>query len=274
MRSTTAIVMAGRREGSIDPLAAAAGLADKCLVPVAGRPMIEHVLMALADTPSIARIIVSINDPALLDAVPAARALIDEGRLVAVRAKHNLVDSLFAAIDGQAFPILVTTADNVLLTPAAVEQIGTAGDTAGAKSVAVAFTRRASVLAAHPDGQRRFYRFRDDSYSNCNAYWIGSPAALAVAEVFRSGGQFAKHPVRILRALGLYNLIAFRLGLGTIDGAFARFSRRFGFPIRAVILDDGAVAIDVDNPRTLAVAETIFASRKVSQPALETAHAE
>ena len=273
MRNTTAIVMAGRREGSIDPLAAAAGLADKCLVPVAGRPMIEHVLVALADTPSIARIIVSINDPALLDAVPAARALIDEGRLVAVRAKHNLVDSLFAALDGQAFPVLVTTADNVLLTPAAIEQIGTAGNAAGAKSVAVAFTRRDSVLAAHPDGQRRFYRFRDDSYSNCNAYWIGSPAALAVAEVFRSGGQFAKHPVRILRALGLYNLIAFRLGLGTIDGAFARFSRRFGFLIRAVILDDGAVAIDVDNPRTLAVAETIFASR-ISQPALQTVHAE
>ncbi|WP_076073129.1 NTP transferase domain-containing protein [Sphingomonas montana] len=258
---TTAIVMAGRREGSIDPLAAAAGLADKCLVPVAGRPMIDHVIAALGDTPTIGRIIVSINDPALLDAVPAARALIDAGRLVAVRARHNLVDSLFAAIEGQAFPVLVTTADNVLLTPGAIATIGAAGMAAGETSVAVAFTRRASVLAAHPDGQRRFYRFRDDSYSNCNAYWIGSPAALAVAEVFRSGGQFAKHPIRIFRALGFYNLIAFRFGLGTIDGAFGRFSRRFGFPIRPVILDDGAVAIDVDNARTLGVAEAIFATR-------------
>ncbi|WP_420140918.1 NTP transferase domain-containing protein [Sphingomonas sp.] len=250
--------MAGRREGTIDPLAAAAGLADKCLVPVAGRPMIAHVLTALAAAPSIGRIIVSINDPALSDAVPEARALIATGKLVAVRARHNLVDSLFAAIAGAPFPVLVTTGDNVLLTPDAIAAIDRG---AAHCSVAVAFTRRDSVLAAHPDGQRRFYRFRDDAYSNCNAYWIGTPSALAAAEVFRSGGQFAKHPWRIVRAFGLYNLIAFRFGLGTLAGAFGRFSRRFGFPIRPIILEDGTAAIDVDNGRTLAVAEAIIADR-------------
>jgi GTP:adenosylcobinamide-phosphate guanylyltransferase len=254
---TTAIVMAGRREGTTDPLAAAAGLADKCLVPVAGRPMIAHVLVALAAAPSIGRIVVSINDPALLDQVPEAHALIEAGRLTAVQARHNLVDSLFAAIKTATYPVLVTTADNVLLTPAAIDAIGRGGDTA----VAVAFARRADVLAAHPEGQRRFYRFRDDSYSNCNTYWIGTQDALRAAEVFRSGGQFAKHPRRIVQALGLYNLIAFRFGLGTLDEAFARFSRRFGFRIRPVLYEDGAIAIDVDNARTLAVAEAIFAAR-------------
>lgn len=257
--AATAIVMAGRREGSIDPLAAAAGLADKCLVPVAGRPMIAHVLAALAAVPTIRRIIVSINDPALLDGVSEARALVADGRLLAVVARHNLVDSLLAATDDATFPVLVTTADNVLLTSAAITAIDAGA--AGA-AVAVAFARRAAVIAAHPEGQRRFYRFRDDSYSNCNAYWIGARSSLKAAEVFRSGGQFAKHPWRIVQALGLFNMLAFRYGIGTIDGAFGRFSRRFRFAILPVILDDGAVAIDVDNPRTLAVAEAIFAARR------------
>ena len=258
--TTTAVVMAGRREGSIDPLAAAAGLGDKCLVPVAGRPMIAWVLDALAAAPAIGRIIVSVNDPRLLDTLPEAQALVAAGRLSVVASRANLVDSLLAAIEGAAFPVLITTADNVLLSPAAIAATCDGAD-AQAADVAVAFTTRTAVLAAHPEGQRRFYRFREDAYSNCNTYWIGSPRALAAAEVFRSGGQFAKHPLRIVQALGLINLIRFRYGIGTLNQAFRRFSRRFRLTIRPVVLSDGAVAIDVDNPRTLGVAETILTAR-------------
>lgn len=260
MAMTTAIVMAGRREGHVDPLAAAAGLSDKCVVPVAGRPMIAHVLATLRDTPGIGKVIVSINDPALLDDIAEARALRGQGRLVIAPARANLVDSLLAAVDQADFPIFITTADNVLLTPEAANEFFRGAEAAGAE-VAVAFARRQSVIDAHPDGQRRFYRFSDDSYSNCNSYWIGGRKALKAAEVFRSGGQFAKHPLRIVQALGIVNLIRFRYGIGTLAEAFRRFSRRFRLAIHAVILSDGAVAIDVDNARTLGVTEAILAGR-------------
>jgi GTP:adenosylcobinamide-phosphate guanylyltransferase len=263
---TTAIVMAGRREGHVDPLAAAAGLADKCVVPVAGRPMIGHVLATLGSTPEIGRVIVSVNDAAVLDDVVEVADLRAQGRLVVTPARTNLVDSLLAAVDEAAFPIFITTADNVLLSPAASTEFFAGAAAAGA-DVAVAFARRHSVLAAHPEGQRRFYRFADDSYSNCNSYWIGDAGALAIAEVFRGGGQFAKHPLRIVQAFGLLNLIRFRYGIGTLDEAFRRFSRRFTLAVRAVILSDGAVAIDVDNPRTLAVAEAVFAERNITAQA-------
>jgi GTP:adenosylcobinamide-phosphate guanylyltransferase len=258
--TTTAIVMAGRREGHVDPLAAAAGLSDKCVVPVAGRPMIGYVLDTLRDTADVGKVIVSINDPALLDDLEEARALRAQGRLVVAVARTNLVDSLLAAVDQADFPIFITTADNVLLTPEAASAFFRGAEAAEAE-VAVAFARRQSVIDAHPDGQRRFYRFSDDSYSNCNSYWIGSRKALKAAEVFRSGGQFAKHPLRIVQALGIINLIRFRYGIGTLDEAFRRFSRRFRLTICAVILSDGAVAIDVDNARTLGVTEAILARR-------------
>jgi GTP:adenosylcobinamide-phosphate guanylyltransferase len=270
--TTTAIVMAGRREGHVDPLAAAAGLADKCVVPVAGRPMIAHVLAALGATPEIGRIVVSLNDPALLDDIDEAIILRAQGRLVVSASRTNLVDSLLATVEEATFPIFITTADNVLLTPAAASGFFAGARAAGA-DVAVAFARRQSVMDAHPNGQRRFYRFSDDSYSNCNSYWIGDARALAVAEVFRSGGQFAKHPLRIVQAFGLVNLIRFRYGIGTLDEAFRRFSRRFRLTMRPVILSDGAVAIDVDNARTLGVAEAILATRAIAEstPSLATA---
>jgi GTP:adenosylcobinamide-phosphate guanylyltransferase len=265
----TAIVLAGRREGHVDALAAAAGLEDKCIVSVGGRPMIGHVLGTLANTPEIGRIIVSVNDPAVLEGVDEVRALRAEGRLLIAPSRTNLVDSLLAAVDEAGFPILITTADNVLLTPAAAGAF-IDGATAAGADVAVAFARRQSVLDAHPNGQRRFYRFADDSYSNCNSYWIGSADALKAAEVFRSGGQFAKHPLRIVQAFGLINLIRFRYGIGTLEAAFRRFSRRFRLSIRPVILRDGAVAIDVDNARTLGVAETLLAARAAAMQAVPT----
>jgi GTP:adenosylcobinamide-phosphate guanylyltransferase len=259
-KGATALVLAGQRDGKVDPLCAGAGVAYKAMVPVAGRPMILHVLDALVAAPEIDRIVISINEGAGIQGNAAIAALIARGRVRIEAARANLVDSVVHALANVSFPVLVTTADNVLLTPAAIAElrVGVRRRTA---DIGVAFAREADVLAAHPTGQRRFYRFADDAYSNCNSYWLAKRDALAPAEVFRSGGQFAKHPARIVGAFGILNLIRFRFGIGSLDGLFARLSRRFRLTMRPVVLTDGAVAIDVDNARTLAVAETILAHR-------------
>jgi GTP:adenosylcobinamide-phosphate guanylyltransferase len=256
----TVLVLAGRRGGMLDPLAAAAGVSHKCVAPVAGRPMIAHVLDALAASDSVGQLVVSIDDPGVLHQLPEVRALADAGRLRLAEAQPNLVDSVLLAAEGASFPLLITTADNVLLNPATIARIQNAvlRETA---DIAVAFARREAVLAAHPDGQRRFYRFSDDAYSNCNCYWIASREGLKAAGVFRQGGQFAKHPVRIIRAFGFCNLVRFRFGIGSLDAAFRRFSRRFKLSIRPVIVEDGAVAIDVDNARTLGIVELLLHAR-------------
>ncbi len=263
----TALVLAGRRDGVVDPLAANFGAEDKCLVPIAGQPLIVHVLSALASSPLVSRIIVSINDPDLLADLPIARELERGGRLVAMTAKHNLAESIFAAAEGVEFPLLITTADNVLLTRHAVSEMHGQACKGNAEA-AVAFARRDHILAAHPDGQRRFYKFADDAYSNCNCYWIKDARALSAAEVFRSGGQFAKHPMRIANAFGIFNLIRFRLGLGSLAKAFERFSNRMGLALHPVIFADGALAIDVDNARTHRIAEELLFSRLNDAPAL------
>lgn len=260
---TTALILAGRRDGTTDPLAAAAGVSHKCIAPVAGRPMIVHVLETLTASLDIGTILISIDDVTALDGIPEVRDGVERGVVRIVQAEHNLVDSVFAALADAAWPVLITTADNVLLDAGSVAAIGRRAQ-AGRADVAVAFARRAAVLAAHPDGQRRFYRFSDDSYSNCNSYWLGSARALAAAEVFRRGGQFAKHPMRIVRAFGLINLIRFRYGIGSLDDAFRRFSRRFRLSIQPAVLANGAVAIDVDNARTLGVVEELLRAELVA----------
>lgn len=264
MTGFSALVLAGKRDGALDPLAANGNVSHKCLVKVGGKPMLIHPIETLAASPGAGRIYVSIDDPSVLNGIPLIDRLRGEGRLEIVQAHRNLVDSVLAAAKAAGFPLLVTTADNVLLTPAAVAEIDAGGRKLSADA-AVAFARRESVLEAHPDGQRRFYNFSCGAYSNCNLYWLGTDRALSAAEVFRSGGQFAKHPGRIIGAFGLINLLRFRFGIGTLEEGFARFSRRLGLTIKPVVIGDGQVAIDVDNERTKAVVEEVLARRQ-SEP--------
>ena len=131
---------------------------------------------------------------------------------------------------------------------------------AGGDDTVIALARKEDVLAAHPQGQRRFYKFRDGEFSNCNLYGL-SRRGLALAETFREGGQFAKNPMRIARAFGFFNLFLLRYGLVTLDRAMQRLGRRFGVRVSALVLADGAHAIDVDNARTYEIAAELLDRR-------------
>lgn len=251
------LILAGRRPGAVDALAQAHGVADKCLVPVAGRAMIAHVLESAGQTDA-GTIFVSSHHDRLADDL--GDGVVDRlgDRLVFVAAADNLTDSVLAVADRATFPLLITTADNCLLTPATIAEIGAEAARLGADA-GVALARREDVLAAHPEGQRRFYEFSDVAVSNCNSYWIGHRGALKAAEAFRGGGQFVKKPVRVMRAFGVVNLLRFRFGLGPIHHIFGRISRHLKVEVAALLISDGATAVDVDNERSLRTTEAIMA---------------
>ncbi|MEA3030565.1 MAG: hypothetical protein QOG13_1890 [Sphingomonadales bacterium] len=255
-RRFTIIVLAAQREGRLDPLAVAAGVSHKCLVPIRGRPLLAHVLAALAELDGVDSIRIAVEPGAEAMLRPIAEA---SGLPVAfVAAAETITDSVYAAAAGASGPLVITTADNVLLTPAAVRQV--AERLAAGDDTVIALARKEDVLSAHPEGQRRFYRFRDGEFSNCNLYGL-SQRGLALAETFREGGQFAKNPMRIARAFGFLNLLILRYGLVTLDRAMERLGRRFGLRVSGLVLEDGAHAIDVDNQRTYAIAAELLDRR-------------
>ena len=221
--------------------------------------MIAHVLESAADS-TAERVFVSTHHATLLADLDDPVVKLLGRRLVIVPAADNLADSVLAVASVASFPLLVTTADNCLLTSATIAEIEAEAVRLGIEA-GVALARREDVLAAHPEGQRRFYEFSDVAVSNCNAYWIGHPGALRAAEAFRGGGQFVKKPARVIRAFGLINLLRFRFGLGPIHHVFARISRRLKVEIAPLLVSNGATAIDVDNERSLEVTEALIARR-------------
>lgn len=255
-----AIVLAGQRHGVVNPLAERAGVSHKCLAPIAGKPLIAHVLSTLAALPDLTEIRISVENgaqPALGPVIAPFEAAGVPIRLVPSAAR--LADSLVAAALDDPGPFLVTTADNVLLTADAVAQVRAALDQADAVA---AMARKASVLKAHPEGQRNFYRFRDDEYANCNIYGLANRKAIeAGARVFRGGGQFMKSVWRMISAFGLHNILLLRIGAFSREAAMRRLSGRLGLVVHAIEFTDGSLAVDVDNERTYRVCEELLTKR-------------
>ena len=124
MTTPTILILAGKRDGRLDPLAEKAGVSHKAVVPIRGKPLIQWVLEAAEAAWPDAPILVSIHDPAVLDGIAIVDRLKAAGRLRFPPAQHGIVDSLEAAVaGGAAFPLLITTGDNVLVTPEALRRL-------------------------------------------------------------------------------------------------------------------------------------------------------
>ncbi|WP_407874983.1 hypothetical protein [Qipengyuania nanhaisediminis] len=259
----TALIMAGKRSGALDPLAARAGVSQKSVVPVLGIPMIERVAAAVAACERVGTIRIVAHDSGEIAILPTISRLIDEGRLTFADGAFNIVDSVFSGAEGAEFPLLITTADNCLVTPEGYTEFIDKCIAAGAGGAA-GLARKEDVIAADPVGQKRFYEFADGGYSNCNMYWIANRKALGAAEIMRGGGQFMKFPMRIVKAFGLMNLIRFRLGNGSKDKLFEKVSRRFGFSLVPIELSNGEFAIDVDEERSFGVTEKLLRQREAA----------
>lgn len=252
------LVLAGRRSASLDPLAAKAGVSHKCLVPVLGEAMVGRVLRTADEAFPDSPLYLSIEDFSLAAEEPTVRRLHEAGRLTAIPARHNIVDSVLEAAGTAHLPLLVTTADNVLMTVEGLRAFAERGSEPGIEGV-VMMAREEDIKAAHPDGQRRFYRFRDGGFSNCNLFWIGNQSVLRASAVFRHGGQFAKKKRRAIRTLGLVSLFLYVTKLMSLEGMFRHFGRRLGIRMVPMVTPDGRLAIDVDNERTHRVAEELLA---------------
>ncbi len=269
MSGLTVAILAAQRAGIVNPIAARFGVSHKCLAPICGRPLIAWVFDTVAATPGVARVRIAIEADgqtgveSLTAPLQAAGIVVDY-----VSAADNLADSVIACANGVAGPLILTTADNVNLSVAAMEQAAAA--LADGAEVIFSLARREDVLAARGeiDGPAFAhvgpYKFRDGRFSNCNLYALNGKGALVAAEMFREGGQFSKQRGRLIRAAGLVNVGLYLTKMMTLADAGRRLSRRLGVTIRPIIFADGAQAIDVDNDKTYAHSERILSARQVS----------
>jgi len=261
----TALVLAGSRGGAGDDLAAAQGEQHRALIPVRGVPMLVRVIRTLRAAPSIAAIVVSIDDPAALDAVPELCALVAAGALQLRRSESSPSRSVVVMLEAlpAGAPVLVTTADHALLTPAMVEHFTHACARASA-DVYVGLVAASLLRAHYPESTRTYLPMRDDLYSGANLFAFLSPQAKRAAEFWVRAEALRKQPWRLALAFGPRALFLFWRRRLDLDAALERVSRVIGARVRAVRMPFAEAAIDVDRASDLALATRIVAQREAS----------
>ena len=255
----TAIVLAGQRPGG-DPLAQHFGQPFKALIDVAGQPMLAWVGSTLAARQDVNRIVIlAQNADALLDH-PSTRWLRDEARVTVRDSGDSIVEAIAETLRSlpQAYPFLLTTADNVLLDDAMIDRfkVGAAG-----ADIAVALVERQVLEAAYPGNKRTWLPFRGGAYSGANLFWLGSPEALKVLAIWRNVEQQRKKARAVLGAFGIGLALMIALRLLTLGGAIARVGKRLGLRAKAVLLPYAEACIDVDKPSDHAMVEEILRKR-------------
>jgi GTP:adenosylcobinamide-phosphate guanylyltransferase len=258
----TALVLAGDRTPD-DPVARAAGVPCKALALVGGRPMVSRVLDALGTAREVgARVLCGPRREAF-EQDAGLRALVEAGAVEWLEPAATPSLSAAAALDrvAAAAPVLLTTADHALLTPAVVDYFCAAARATGA-DVVVGLARAEQVTAAFPGTRRTVLRLRGGGYCGCNLFAFLTPAGRRAVRYWRRVEQERKRPLRLVAgALGWSAILDYALGRLTLEAALGRLSRRLGLQAGSVILPFPEAAVDVDSVEDLQLVRAIVEPR-------------
>lgn len=253
-----ALLLAGQRPG-IDPLAAHFGESWKALVSVGGEPMLSRVARTLLASPSIDRVVVLAQSPEALTERPDTAWLASDPRITFATSAASISQSVSNVAGGTApWPVLVTTADHALLTPAMVEDF--VADVRGA-DLAVALVERRTLLARYPGNRRTWLKFRGGAYSGANLFALTNERSRAALELWAGVEQDRKKGWKLVAAFGPSLLLRALTRTISLQAGLAAAGRRLGLNARAVVLPQPEAAIDVDKLADHKLAEAILTAR-------------
>lgn len=250
------VVLAGDR-GPDDPLASHAGVAGKALVPVAGRPMLEHVLGSLDRLDRVGDVTVVCPGSGDYTRVLAAHAVdrridpVSGPAASAARALEGVTDDR---------DVLLATGDHPLLRHEWIAAFVDAARRTGADA-AVGVVDHDLIARRFPGHRRTHYRFADVAVCGTNLFYFGGPRGREIVALWQRFETDRKKPWRIIARLGWWNLLRYATGRLDLAGATAALSARLGARVEAIRIADPEAAVDVDSPDDLVFAERLMAER-------------
>jgi GTP:adenosylcobinamide-phosphate guanylyltransferase len=247
----TAIVLAGSRPGR-DSFAEEFGTDIKALIPVGGEPMVQRPVRALLASESISEVIVLTQA-----AERIAEVLPNDPKLTVRNSGETIASTMVALCENPAtqWPLLVTTADHVLLDVATVDEFCSA---AADSDLSIGVVERSALLRRLPSTRRTWLKFRGGAYTGANLFALGSPRVAPAIQLWRSVEQDRKKGWRLIALLGPTVMMGTALRLLSIDDVLARFGRKLRLKIKAVRLSNPLAGVDVDKAEDHALAEAIL----------------
>ena len=247
----SAVVLAGGKNSA--EMAAATGVENRAMTPIGPRVMLDYVVSALEQTPSVGAIYI-VGD------VPVSE------RYTAVSGRETLLENLMAGLEaaGDTEKVLVSTSDIPFLTAAAVEDFVVRAAASGA-DLCCSYVPLALCTKQYPDMKRTAIKTAEGRFTLGNIMLV-NPRFLrehqtAIAEAYAA----RKSPAQIARLLG-YGLLLRLLGAQTVAprllmtaGLEAAVSRVLsGGRVRGVCSAYPEIGTDIDKPEDISAARRLL----------------
>ena len=255
------VILAGDRELN-DPVAQAAGVSCKALVPVSGRAMVLRVLDALESAGEVGPRILCGPTRASIEQNAELNELVSSGQVQWIAPQDTPSSSVFSVLQSlpDDVPVLVTTADHALLSSAMVDYF--CGEVRNSGCDVLAGVARHDLIAAtFPDTSRTVTRLKDGGYCGCNLFAFLTPRARLAADFWRKVEKERKKPLRIVKVMGWMTVLRYLMGQLTLSHALARLSRGMSLKVGSVEMPFAEAAIDVDKVDDWLLVESILAKR-------------
>jgi hypothetical protein len=151
--------------------------------------------------------------------------------------------------------VLVTTADNVMLTPATVaEFVGKAG----ASDVSVAFVERGNLEAAVGPNKRTWLAFKDGAFTGANLFALTGPGSANALRFWETVEADRKSVLRLAAHFGPVLMVRLLLRRMTLRQALSAAGAKLGASAAPALLSDGRMGVDVDKPEDHTLAERLL----------------
>lgn len=226
--------------------------------------MVERVVETIASMKEISQIAIVIEDPELLKGLPGLEPYFANGSLETIVAKPSPAQSALYGFEmlgsARESPILMTTADNCLLTADILTHFLEA--LKEGVDVTAAVARTDMVTVAYPDARRTRLRFRDGSKSGCNLFAFQTTDAQRVIGFWRMIEENRKSPLTMLRRLGVITVLSYLTNTLTLAQAVNKLGKRTGTTLATVDIPFPEAAIDVDTPEDFYLVERILSDRE------------
>lgn len=239
-----AVVLAG---GSATPeFRSATGVAKRTLMEFRGRTLLQIVVDALRQSGAVTDVVV-VGDVPTMDAV---RHMPDSGDFVA-----NLLAGLDRCLDSPY--AVVTTSDMPFVRADVVASFVRAAAELGADLV-YPIVPVHLCTAAHPGLRRTSLPLREGRFTGGNMALARPMALLRQRERIQSAYAARKSPIRLAAMLGagvtlrVALSLALRRGLIGLEPLESAASRLMGSSARALIVNEPALATDIDRPEDVA----------------------
>lgn len=257
--SAEAVILAGSRPGG-DAMADNRGIAVKALIPVAGKAMLAHAAGAILGHKAISKLHVLAQDFEPFHDHPDTRSILGDDRVAAIPSQPTIATSIDDLLGRNEvhFPVLITTADNVLLDKAMIDHFLTASSSS---DIAIAVVERDVLLKRYPASQRTWLKLRGGQYSGANLFYFGSPKARQILRYWAEVEQDRKKGWKILTIFGPWLLFLAVTRMLSIDQLASRVGKKLGLTIKIVRMPQAEACIDVDKETDLVMVEQIMAAR-------------